>query len=422
VAKLDKKGCKMEIKKCPVCNDESLTTIFQAPRYPYFGFSILQEEKEALLHKYTKEEFFSALKIVSCNNCRHVFQAINPDEELMEAIYSQYYNYPSPMLSGFAQERENIFLDFFLNNISPICKKKKLNRILEIACFDGFVLKALSEKGFQVCGCDPSKGADIANDFGIKVHKRYFESSYFTDKKELFDIVIFRHFIEHIPDPIGFMMEVKKVLNKDGLIIFETPDVENYLKNGSFESFHLQHLQNFSIYSVSEVLKRASLKLISYKMSPENMIIVASENGGLFPDKSNLWQEYINNFKRIAQRNIVHLKDYIRPFLAENKKIVLWGAGTFCGEFFSLYGMEEVGISYVVDIDQRKWNMGFMNNDLKIYSPEKLLSDDVDLIIITSTFTKEITQQIRQMNIQSTLISMHPKVNLIKEGDLCVEY
>ena len=408
----------MEIKECPICKNTNLTIVCPVKRYPYLGFSVAKEEKDSILQQYSQDKLFAPLKLKSCNKCRHVFQAIKPDERLMDTIYNQHYNYPSPMLTGFAQERENIFLDFFSDNVSGVCKEKKLNKVLEIACFDGFILKGLSEQGFEVCGCDPSKGADIANSFGIKVHKRFFESSYFSEKKESFDIIIFRHFIEHVYCPVSLFLDVKKLLSKYGLIIFETPNVEYYLKNGSFETFNLQHLQAFSLYSVNEVLKKSSLNLVSYKITPQNLIVVASAHGQSLSCGDNSWSEYINSFKQNFQDNVNSCKKYLKPFLSQNKKIVLWGAGSFCGDLFSLYEIDEKGIDYVVDIDERKWDMVFMNNNLKIFSPDRLLTEGVDLIIITSMYSKEIIKQIREMNISSDIINLHPKVSLIKKSDL----
>lgn len=412
----------MEIKKCPICGETDITVAYQVKSYPYLGFSVAKGERDFILQKYPQDRLFSPLKIMGCNECRHVFQAIKPDEKLMNIIYSRYYNYPSPMLTGFAQERENIFLNFFFDKVLPLCKKNKLNRVLEIACFDGFILKALSDRGFKVCGCDPSKGADIANSFGIKVYKRFFESSYFTEKKECFDIVILRHFIEHVYSPASLLLDIKKVLTKDGVIIIETPNVEYYLKHGSFETFNLQHLQAFSLYSVNEVFKKASLNLVSYKITPQNLIVVASEGGKVFSCKSNLWKEYLPKFRQNFQDNVGLCKNYMKPFLSKNKKIALWGAGGFCGDFFSLYDIDEKWISYVVDIDERKWSMCFMGNNLEICSPQRLITENVDLIIITSMYCKEIIKQIRKMRIGSDIIKLHPKVSLIKKGDLCVKY
>ena len=405
-----------EINQCPICKNDDLNIICSVDKFPYIGYSILKEEKDEIIKNYDLSSLFSPLKIMKCDKCKHVFQAIKPNDKLMNMIYNKYYNYPSSMISGFIYKREKIFLDYFLNVICPLCKKRRLNKILEIACFDGVILNELSKKQFEVYGCDPSKGADIANKFGIKVHKNCFNSNYYINKNESFDIIIFRHFIEHVYDPIELLEDVKKILNKNGLIIFETPNVEYYLENGSFETFNLQHLQNFSIYSIKKSLKKSSLKVINYKITPENLIVVSSESGDLLSIvKNDLWNKNTNEFYSNLQKNIGYIKSLVNSYT--NKKIILWGAGGLCGYFPLIYDINIDIISYIVDMDKRKWNMNFINNNLKIYSPEKLLSDNVDLIIITSMYGQEIINQIKKMNIKSDIISLTPKVNFIKCDD-----
>ena len=55
-----------------------------------------------------------------------------------------------------------ILLKFFLNNN----KNKKKQSIFEVGCYDGYVIKKLSEKGYKVLGCDPAKGALIGKNNG----------------------------------------------------------------------------------------------------------------------------------------------------------------------------------------------------------------------------------------------------------------
>lgn len=401
----------MEIRECLICKNKDLTPVFQVDKFPYVGFSVTKEEKSSILKRYSTSRLSSTLKIVSCNRCYHAFQPIEPDKEIMDMIYSECYNYPSPMLSGFAQERENIFLQFFLDNVEKICKEKGLKEILEIACYDGYILNELSKRGYNVCGCDPSKGADIAKSFGINVYQQYFEGSYFIKKNKFFDIILFRHFIEHVRDPVCLLSDVEQVLSEDGLVIFETPNVEYYFENGSFETFGLQHIQNFSLHSVEEILGRASLRLIDYKITPENLIVVAARSGGLLSYEKSLWEKHVSGFRNNFQRNVDHFMALIKPFLEQDKRIVLWGAGGFCGLLFALYGVNEKDISYVVDSDNRKWDMCFIDIGLEICPPGKLLTDTVDLIIITSMYSREIIKQIHEMKIKADVISLHPIVN-----------
>ena len=47
--------------------------------------------------------------------------------------------------------------------------------VLEIGCFDGYVLQKLKKEGYNVNGCDPSEGAEIGKGFGLNIQKEFFD-------------------------------------------------------------------------------------------------------------------------------------------------------------------------------------------------------------------------------------------------------
>lgn len=384
--------------------------VYETDKFPYIGFSVLKEEKNKILKKYQKSQLSTPLKIMSCNSCKHGFQSMDVNDELMNLIYSELYNYPSPMLTGFSQEREQGFLEFFDDNVMSLCNKKGLKKVLEIASFDGYVLNELAKKGFTVTGCDPSKGSDIAKQFGIKVYKRFFKSNDFVSNNEFFDVIIFRHFIEHVYDPISLLNDVKTVLTKDGIMVFETPNSEYYMDKGCFDPFNFQHLHNFSMCSVNETLKKAYLALIDYKTTPANLIAIAAKAGMSVNVTGESWIKNVNGFKEKFQNNVDSFHQYIEPFIKQKEKIVIWGAGGMCGYLFPLYNIDESNISYIVDIDERKWEMCFLDKELSIYSPERLVSDNVSLVVIASTYKNQVLKQIKEMKIKVNIICLHPSV------------
>ena len=98
---------------------------------------------------------------------------------MLEKLYNKYYNYPSPIKGFFKPERDDNFIKIFLNNN----KNKKKQSILEVGCYDGYVIKKLSEKGYKVLGCDPSKGALIGKKMGIPIRKEFFNPSLYKYQK-----------------------------------------------------------------------------------------------------------------------------------------------------------------------------------------------------------------------------------------------
>ena len=57
----------------------------------------------------------------------------------------------------------------------------------------------------------------------------------------------------------------------------------------------------------------------------------------------------------------------INNYIKKTKKLFFWGAGGFSVAATFLYGIKERCISYIVDNDNKKENMEFLHNSIKIF-------------------------------------------------------
>tara|TARA_B100002019_G_C21274755_1_gene604693 strand:+ start:6640 stop:7350 length:711 start_codon:yes stop_codon:yes gene_type:complete len=92
-------------------------------------------------------------------------------------------------------------------------------------------------------------------DFNNLYNKQYFENCFvdFTEIKTKYDLIIFLDVLEHIDDTKNFLKNVKKILEKNGLIILSTPA---YMSLWSDHDIALKHFRRYNI------------KLLSSQLSP----------------------------------------------------------------------------------------------------------------------------------------------------------
>lgn len=134
-------------------------------------------------------------------------------------------------------------------------------RILDVGCGNGSLLCALQSIGFRnLLGVDPFIKNEIFYNKGVRILK-----GWLNDIDEVFDLIMFHHSFEHIPDPLDTLNSVYGSLSKTGLCIIRIPTVSSYAwqKYGTnwVQLDAPRHLFLHSIKSMKLLFKKAGLKL-----------------------------------------------------------------------------------------------------------------------------------------------------------------
>ena len=104
---------------------------------------------------------------------------------------------------------------------------KKGSSILDIGCGDGVLLKTLNSIGYKnLLGADPFLEQDIVYEDGLKIVKKFI-----YEVKGKWDIIMFHHAFEHIPNPAETLKTISEMLNPDGRCIIRIPTVSSYAWN-----------------------------------------------------------------------------------------------------------------------------------------------------------------------------------------------
>ncbi len=113
--------------------------------------------------------------------------------------------------------------------LTEIKEKTAGRRFLEIGCAGGAFLAAARQLGFQVWGVELSGDAcRFARErFGLHVFEGEIADAGFPDGS--FDVVFMGDVIEHLPNPMGSLREVKRVLDPKGTLVMALPSQTNTL-------------------------------------------------------------------------------------------------------------------------------------------------------------------------------------------------
>lgn len=157
-------------------------------------------------------------KFYQCQNCK----LVNIDlSNLFMADHQEKY---AIGLQDPKDKNKNIGAILSVEYINKNLKDK--GRLLDIGCGNGALLLYARESGWEVEGSELIEeiAITIEKELGISVKVGNFMDGY--DNSVQYDLVTFRHVLEHIPDSIVVMEEIKRLLVPRGYAMLEFPNIE----------------------------------------------------------------------------------------------------------------------------------------------------------------------------------------------------
>jgi SAM-dependent methyltransferase len=197
---------------CPVCKSGNTTLFLERLNVPVHQNLVCNTWEEALNVKR------GDLSLVECE-CGFVFNQ-SFDESLLS--YGERYNNDQMASEVFNEYVDSIVEYLGLRNQS----------IIEIGCGNGAFLKKLCAENDGV-GYDPSYIGPLENG------RVSFVQGYYEGRP--CDIVVCRHVIEHVPDPVGLIATINAPR-----VFSETPNLDWIIENDTWWDFFYEHCNYFT--------------------------------------------------------------------------------------------------------------------------------------------------------------------------------
>lgn len=253
-----------------------------------------------------------------------------------------------------------------VSDIADRCLGKQ--GLVEIGCGKGFFLENLLAKGFDVTGFDPTyEGSNP------RVHRRYFQHGIGFRAKGL----ILRHVLEHIQNPLDFLLELKETNGGSGKIYIEVPCFQWICEHQAWFDVFYEHVNYFQIADFHRMFGKV---IESGRLFGEQYLYVVAD------------LETIRKPKLDVKNNVNFPKNFADNVCTPIQSAI-WG-GASKGVIFALL-KERAGhpIATVIDINPAKQGKYLPATGLLVQSPDKglaTLSKGATIYVMNSNYLEEI--------------------------------
>lgn len=176
-------------------------------------------EKESQIIRAT-----SPSKVVQCTRCGLMYLNPRPLPEHIKGIYDENYYRKYMTKSSMAGGNFEVSEAMKLKLAEVERQLSSKGSLLEIGCATGLFLNYARQKGWRVKGVEISPWAsNLARlTYNIEVFTGTIEEARFADST--FNVVFMNHVLEHLPNPVGTLREVYRILRRKGVLVVEVPN------------------------------------------------------------------------------------------------------------------------------------------------------------------------------------------------------
>lgn len=387
---------------CPVCGAANLIGFLTRNGVPAHQNLVYREQAAA------REAVRGDLDMVVCAGCDFVFnRAFDP----VRLHYGDRYD---------NAQSHSPFFDEYLDSLVALLSKRGVQNctVVEVGCGRGYFLRKLvsqPESGLVGYGFDPSY---VGPEMDLGGRLRFRASMYdATCSETRADVVLCRHVIEHVPEPLDLIDNVRAALasSPQARVFFETPCVEWILHNRVIWDFFYEHCSLFTASSLATAFERRGFDIVSVehvfggqylwleaRQTPET---TRSTTLPRHAQLATLAREYGEIETRLRERWRERIRD-----LRQRGGVSLWGAGAKGTTFANLVDPDAELLDSLVDINPNKRGCFVPGSGHRIIGPADILGRDVrSAILMNPNYRDETHAILRDASIEIELLDWsHP--------------
>ena len=380
---------------CPLCGGADLVEGLSRAAVPVLQNALYPTEPAARAAR------TGDLAIRGCRRCGFVFNAaFDPDL----VAYGVDYENDQTLSPSFAAHVDRIAL-----RVLAEAKDREAPVVLEVGCGQGGFLERLAQGAARegrklggAIGFDPAyRGPTAAPGAAVRIEARPFDREAAQAIGRTIDVVVTRHVIEHVPEPIGFLKAIAAALPEGERValVVETPCVEWIFRHNVLQDFFYEHCNYFTAETLGFALACAGFADIAVEHVFDGQYLLATaRSGGVerveYPAGAASRAQACAGFAEAVARRT---EDWIRRIDAAGGPVALWGAGAKGVTFAGAVDPDRRRVSCLIDVNPRKQGHFAAASAHPILSPEQAAASGVRrAIVMNPNYRGEIAATVQR--------------------------
>jgi len=402
---------------CRVCEGVDLVCVLDLGFTPPANAYLKKEDLE-------KPEKSFPLALYYCRTCSlaQLLDVVDP-----KILFKNYH-----FLTGASSPSIEHFRRYAEEALRPLISSKE-ELVIDIGGNDGVLLSFVKDD-VRVLNVDPADNlAPLSEEKGVPFYPAFFTSQTADEiiaKYGEAKIVVANNVFAHT-DPLRDVFKgVAKLIGKNGVFICEVHWQKHLIEEGAFDQIYHEHLCFHSLHSLKYLVEFAGMWVYDVQIVPtqgrslrifvtkdrdriptQNVerILVEEEESGLIGEAAH------RSFTQSIEAEKQKLLGLLRGLKAAGKKIVGYGAPAKGNTLLNYYGIGPDVLDYLTDTTSLKQGLYSPGMHIPIVSPEKLLTDTPDYILLLAwNFKDAILEKEKNLRDRGVkFISIIPRVEII---------
>lgn len=362
------------------------------------------------------------MHIAHCDNCGFIFlqNPFTPEQLENRYKHESKFEYDSSENIQNGNDdyiarcyRQKNFIDVNLSSECHFVHGGGYSSILEIGAASGYNLSLYSDK--RRLGVEPSElNCKLAKEkYDVDMFNGMWSEFLASNNEEKFDLIFTSHVLEHIVNPMQFILECASICNK--YMFIEVPCVDINFLDEPFGRFNEEHVNYFTIQSLWNLMNRAGFDPIEFEMifGLYNFIPAG------FPAISTLWKKSSdkkpiynsgNCLEKYLNENEIFIQKVSKKIdeIPNNEKLALWGIAHHVSLLLANTNLAEKNIVRAYDSDRRKTGLKVLDIPITPFDENDVKSGEVESILITTYSAQSaILKAIEKMNLKCKIYTLY---------------